>query len=1649
MSSTNTIKKTLIDLGIDPKSIRQVQELVSQLEKLERAAKAVGQDFRGVVSSTQTREIQQSARNPVSESRKILEQTQRSARAVIDQLALEVGKGLSREQRKTLTQGLNSAFGEITGRFNDNLKKQVVAEKKKLEDFYREQFRSNPQFQRTQRLGPARIQQLPQDRLPAFIGSQQQFLSGAKNALTYAIKTGDKDLERRATRAVRDLDSGLQSATQRLKGFEQANREAEAAAKRAARALERKAEQEKRRADGPTPEQRRIDRRIEQIRQADVNRNLDGGASLFKNQAMLLRNYAVLGGGVAAGYGAGSFTVDLDREFKQLQSILDLTNAEMQELEESLIKVSEKTKFTATDVTEAAIVLGQAGFGKDDIVKSIEGVTLFATAVGSDLKTAVDLATSTLGVFNKDASQMVDIADQMTTAINSSKLNLDKLSLGLQYAGNLAAQSNITFEETVASLGAMANSGIRSGSTLGTGLRQILITLQNPTQGFKDKIHDLGISMVDLDISTRGLVPVLKTLAERGFTVRDAMEVMEVRAAAAYGAFANNIEVAEELQDKMRIGGAAARANTTQMEALSNQWARLGSISKTIVYEGLEPMVETLSDVVEVTADWLGLVRELGPALALVGTGVGSFLAVKGVTSIGKLGKGLFGGGMALASGQGLRAAGQAAFSGAPLGSTIGGAARFLGLTNPWVLGATALTTAGVYGYSRFSSNARATDAVDQAEARLNGSESLLKTYEQTLGKLRGTMTALILKQDQLSDSSEVRREVERLNQEFKNQGLYLDSTVRSYDTLMQKLREFEGASKGARSFLEVESRARYQEANQARLKREFGQGPGFDLFDSKETKLVGAHADAILAPTGTLRSEYDKELQFLNALAGGQEVALTLRNMYNRGGGIQPGKEGAYGATQKLREDYLTLAGRLRAGLNNPEQIATLSESLGLGDDLPEAKEFVEGLVEKLLDKANTLAQVAVDEGKFQELSPEAVEQRNATSEMVAGFIDTMNSKLAEMTRELTGISEEAIASKEFAEAYKKTQDKVEQAKAFLSEYEANARQQLKGAGVDNPERVLQSLGFYESEGQIQSLLKSRLRASAQDAEVDYRTGTEASIATLESQIAGLEENLGQNRNEEDSLLVLGRLKELVAQQEKLKTQLETFGKVLNDVGPTSLAKRRAEEEARVAGRSGAAERRRERTLASDRFGRDLDARGLLDTSQTKFSDSELSNLLSDFFKRARTEIDNQLNTTKIDAENLRTRAQDIEYQAKQRYTDAANPLFTPESRANLAAEAESMQREADSLRAEALALEEEGVREAKDALKDLADYIRTQVIDNNNLSDGESKTKSRAQVEDLSKGGIKLDKDLQDLKEQGQRLDQSISDNNENNELLRREISRRSPFEGGYREQVRGALYGQSYTPDGSTTPDNTYVGNDPANPVGNGINFLGQQMKDYYSAYDPLVETIVSLEELGAGMADSFGDAFANIATGAMSAEDAMRSMFASVLADLAKLAAKQAIMSLLASMFGGAIGGGSMDASNSSPFAMAAWNGGPVLAGAYKAGGLITSGVDTRDSTYAKVARGEFILRKAAVDALGIDTVRALNTANPNMVSTESLGAKPDSDKKDGGGVVNVWVVTESEKPAGLGAKDVLVIVNDDLQRNGQTKQLVKQIALGRL
>lgn len=466
-------------------------------------------------------------------------------------------------------------------------------------------------------------------------------LGRMQNEIASGQAQRDRQREKEALAALRRMQTEIANGQR-----EREKREQEFA-ERVRRNTEERIKQEKRAAEAaerarmqPLTDRRNAQRSREM---SELRLFGDGGASLLKIQTSLMANYAIINSVTGAFRAAATEAVAFDASLRDLQAIAKITDNNMVSLKTTIMETADTSRFSVSQVSQAAVILAQAGLSNSQIDVSIKAVGQLATATGTDLSKAVDIATSVIGVFNMEASRMGEVANTLTQAMNASKLDIEKLTLGIQYAGNTAYDAGVSFEELTAGLGAMANAGIRSGSTLGTGMRQILVSLEKPSEKLVSNLNKLGLTTEDVNLKTKGLYQVMTTLREAGFSAADAIDSFEVRSAAAFIALSNNLPLMEAMQQSFYGSVAAAQANETQMRSLSAQSQRFTNSLGSLAYVGLEPVMYGLRDMLSSLADFMislrsneGMVRTITTAVVALGV---AFTALK----IGNLAAGLVG----------------------------------------------------------------------------------------------------------------------------------------------------------------------------------------------------------------------------------------------------------------------------------------------------------------------------------------------------------------------------------------------------------------------------------------------------------------------------------------------------------------------------------------------------------------------------------------------------------------------------------------------------------------------------------------------------------------------------------------------------------------------------------------------------------------------------------------------------------------------------------------------------------------------------------------------------------------------------------------------------------------------------------------------
>ena len=133
--------------------------------------------------------------------------------------------------------------------------------------------------------------------------------------------------------------------------------------------------------------------------------------------------------------------------------------------------------------------------------------------------------------------------------------------------------------------------------------------------------------------------------------------------------------------------------------------------------------------------------------------------------------------------------------------------------------------------------------------------------------------------------------------------------------------------------------------------------------------------------------------------------------------------------------------------------------------------------------------------------------------------------------------------------------------------------------------------------------------------------------------------------------------------------------------------------------------------------------------------------------------------------------------------------------------------------------------------------------------------------------------------------------------------------------------------------------------------------------YGGNDALVEFDTGMKSVASNMKSSFADAFQAISSGSNSVKGALANMAQSILSSISSMSS-QIFTNMLFSSFG----------NNAMPTAA---HGGYIPG--YAGGGLVTGGSGFKDDVMTKMQGGEFVIKKSAVNQIGLPALNAINSA----------------------------------------------------------------------
>ena len=360
------------------------------------------------------------------------------------------------------------------------------------------------------------------------------------------------------------------------------------------------------------------------------------------------------------GTAAVKTAADFESSMSQVQATMGITKDATTTLNGSTVNImdslnglakemGEKTAFSASECAEALNYLALAGYDTQQMTDTLPTVLNLAAAGGLDLASASDMVTDAMSALGMGVDEAGTMVDQMAKTASSTNTSVAQLGEGILTIGATAKSIKGGTVELNTALGILANNGYK-GAEGGTHLRNIILSLQNPTDAAAKQMKALGVSVYDSEGNMRSLNDILGDLntSMDGMTSEEKSNVIatmfnKTDLASVNALLANTGDTWTSLQNKIDSSkDAAQQMADTQLDNLSGQLTLLKSALEGLaisIGEILMPYVKSMVEHIQGLVDkfnsldegqkktivTIGLiVAAIGPVLLIIGTLAGS-----------------------------------------------------------------------------------------------------------------------------------------------------------------------------------------------------------------------------------------------------------------------------------------------------------------------------------------------------------------------------------------------------------------------------------------------------------------------------------------------------------------------------------------------------------------------------------------------------------------------------------------------------------------------------------------------------------------------------------------------------------------------------------------------------------------------------------------------------------------------------------------------------------------------------------------------------------------------------------------------------------------------------------------------------------------
>jgi TP901 family phage tail tape measure protein len=202
---------------------------------------------------------------------------------------------------------------------------------------------------------------------------------------------------------------------------------------------------------------------------------------------------AIIGGLVKASLVAADFNKQMD----YFGAVTNSNEQQMKALRTAAIGWAQESIYSTNEVAQGIVELGKAGVDSQTLIDGLgQAIINLGQAADIGMQEASQIMVSTMAQFSLEANEAVAVADRLSGTANASIIDMKDLGVTMKYAGGISHALGGNLKDLTTAIALLGQAGIK-GSTAGTSLRQMMVSLNGSTKPAKAALQELGIITAD------------------------------------------------------------------------------------------------------------------------------------------------------------------------------------------------------------------------------------------------------------------------------------------------------------------------------------------------------------------------------------------------------------------------------------------------------------------------------------------------------------------------------------------------------------------------------------------------------------------------------------------------------------------------------------------------------------------------------------------------------------------------------------------------------------------------------------------------------------------------------------------------------------------------------------------------------------------------------------------------------------------------------------------------------------------------------------------------------------------------------------------------------------------------------------------------